>query len=139
MSFTLVLPVRFADCDFAGIGYYPRLLALIDAAIEDWSQEVLGVDRAAMRTRDHRGLPTVSLTVDFETPCRLGEQLALSVNVTKLGVSSISLGVSAQVDGAPRFSASLVQVLLDTETGRATHWPDHWRVQLQAALEIDGA
>ena len=33
MPFAVTLPVRFGDCDAAGIGYYPRLLALGPTAL----------------------------------------------------------------------------------------------------------
>lgn len=134
MAFTVTLPVRFGDCDPAAIAYYPRLLALVDAAIEDWTAAVIGVDRDQMHRRDRRGLPTVSLSTQFEAPCRLGERLDLSVDVTAITARSVTLGVTATVGGEARFSASLVQVLMDLDTGRAAPWPADWRTAMDAAM-----
>lgn len=135
MAFTLVIPVRFGDCDFAGIGYYPRLLALVDAAIEDWTEAAIGIGRTTLHGAYRRGLPTADLSVRFASPCRLGEKLSFTVRVTKLGTSSISLNVAAAVDGAPRFEADLVQVLIDLSNGRPVPWPEEWRARLQSELD----
>lgn len=137
MTFSITLPVRFADCDTAGIGYFPRLLALVDAAIEDWTAATIGVDRRTMHGELHRGMPTANLDTQFVAPCRLGEMLTLTVRVTKLGVTSISLDVTAEVEGRTRFSAQLVQVLIDTDSGAAVPWPDAWRQQLSIVLADD--
>ena len=138
MPFAVTLPVRFGDCDAAGIGYYPRLLALVDAAIEDWTAATLGIGRATLHGELARGLPTITLTAHFAAACRMGERLLLDVRLTRLGTTSIDLEVLATVDGAPRFSVLLVQALLDTSTGRAVPWPDLWRVRLQALLTTGG-
>jgi len=135
MAFTLVIPVRFGDCDFAGIGYYPRLLALVDATIEDWTEAAIGISRTTLHGTYRRGLPTADLSVRFEAPCRLGEKLSCTVRVKRLGTSSISLNVAAAVDGDPRFEADLVQVLIDLASGRPVPWPEEWLARLQSELD----
>lgn len=134
MAFTLAIPVRFGDCDFAGIGYYPRLLALVDATIEDWTEAAIGITRMTLHGVHRRGLPTADLSVRFVAPCRLGETLSCTVRVRKLGTTSISLNVVAEVGGSPRFEADLAQVLMDLSSGRPVPWPDEWRQRLQAEL-----
>ena len=137
MPFAVTLPVRFGDCDAAGIGYYPRLLALVDAAIEDWTAATLGIDRATLHVEQRRGLPTITLTTEFKVACRMGELLTLGVRLRRVGGSSIGLEVAATVDGAARFTVELVQALIDTGTGRAVAWPEDWRARLLAVVEGD--
>lgn len=133
-GFSVALPIRFGDCDLAGIAYYPRLLALVDAAIEDWTTAIIGLERLAMH-RDHRlGLPTVELTTRFERPCRLGERLQLSVRATALGETALTLEVAASVGDEARFSARLVQVLMDIDRMQKAPWPDPWRLRVAAVL-----
>lgn len=129
-----VLPIRFGDCDLAGIAYYPRLLALVDAAVEDWTLAIIGVDRATMHHRDHCGLPTLKLSTSFDRPCRLGEQLALSVRAVAVSARSVTLDLSGRVGGELRFSAELVQVLIDTKSTRSRLWPDIWRERIAATI-----
>ena len=130
MAYTMSLPVRFGDCDIVGIGYYPRLLALADAAIEDWTVAVIGVDRAAMHIEHRRGMPTVTLETSFTVPCRLGEILDFTIDLLRVGRSSIDLAVAASVAGETRFTGRYVQVLIDTDSGAAAAWPDAWRAAL---------
>ena len=135
MPFAVTLPVRFGDCDAAGIGYYPRLLALVDAAIEDWTAATIGIDRATLHGQQRCGLPTITLTTHFTAVCRMGERLTLGVRLKRIGNSSIELDVRAEVDSAPRFTVALVQALIDTSTGRPVPWPDAWRARLLATME----
>ena len=130
MSFAVSLPVRFADCDPAGIAYYPRMLALVDAAIEDWTAAAIGVTRAAMHMEQRLGLPTVDLHAVFAKPCRLGDVLDIGVTTGMLGNSSIALTVRADVAGEARYTGELKQVLMNIDTGRATPWPAAWRERL---------
>lgn len=123
--------VRFGDCDTAGIGYYPRLLALVDAAVEDWMEATLGVDRAALLLAHGFGLPMVDLKIGFAQPCRLGDTLDIAVTTTALGGSSITLAVAITVDDTPRFSGALVQVLTALGTGTPQDWPNDWRARLE--------
>ena len=130
MTITSRHRVRFGDCDTAGIGYYPRLLALVDAAVEDWMEATLGIDRAELLQERGFGLPTVDLKIGFTEPCRLGEALDIAVRPVALGGSSITLAVAVHVDGAPRFAGTLVQVLMTPATGAPCDWPADWRAQL---------
>lgn len=128
--FTSRQRVRFAHCDPAGIAYYPRLLELVDAAIEDWTDYGTGVSRATMHEQHRLGLPTATLTTEFARPVRLADELELSVAVTGVGTTSVNLAIDAQCEGERRFSAKLTQVLIDLGNGHPQPWPEAWRQQL---------
>jgi 4-hydroxybenzoyl-CoA thioesterase len=134
MSITSRHRLRFADCDVAGMAYYPRLLAHVDSAIEDWMEATISIDRAGLLLEAKLGLPTVDLQIGFARPCRLGETLDISVAPTKLGRSSITLAVTAAVGGEARFSGTLVQVLTRLETGTSREWPAAWRALITAQI-----
>jgi 4-hydroxybenzoyl-CoA thioesterase len=133
------LPVRFRDCDPAGIAYFPALLALVDAAVEDWTPAAAGSSRAEMHGAPRRGLPTVDLRVTFTAPCRLGEVLDFDVRVLALGDSSVTLNVVVTCAGAQRFGATLVQVLIDLDTGRPVAWPADASARLRATIAREAA
>lgn len=130
MSFVSRQHVRFADCDPAGIAYYPRLLELVDAAIEDWTPYATGVSRRAMHQQHRLGLPTAKLATDFTRPVLQDDALDLAVGLGDIGVTSIKLTVDARCNGEPRFLARLTQVLIALDSGKPTPWPDGWRKQL---------
>jgi 4-hydroxybenzoyl-CoA thioesterase len=134
MSVTSRHRVRFCDCDTAGIAYYPRLLAHVDSAVEDWMEETVGVDRAGLLIEAKLGLPTADMHIGFSRACRLGETLDIGIAPTKIGRSSISLDVLATVAGDLRFSGTLIQVLTRLETGTSLEWPAKWRALIAAQI-----
>lgn len=131
--FRISLPLRFADCDPAGIAYYPRLFALCDAAIEDWTAAVLGVPRRELHLEQGFALPTVHLHADFAAVSMLGEVLDIDVTVTGLGRTSVELAAAVSCAGEPRFTVAYKQVLMRMADRRPLAWPDGWRGRLEAA------
>lgn len=132
--FCTVLPLRFAHCDAAGIAYYPRYFELCDAAIEDWTAAVLGIDRRTMHLDMKLGLPTVSLHAEFSKPSRLGDLLDFTVRVTRVGRSSVDLAVDIDCAGESRFSVRYTQVLTDLAAGAARAWPAELFTRLNKEL-----
>ena len=47
-AFTTERRVRFADCDAAGIVFFPRYFEMLNALVEDWFTQGLGVDYAQL-------------------------------------------------------------------------------------------
>jgi 4-hydroxybenzoyl-CoA thioesterase len=135
MTFRASFPLRFAHCDFAGIAYYPRCFELCDAAIEDWTQHALGIDRRHMHEALGLGLPTVAMNASFAAPSRLGDMLDIDVGVRRLGTSSIDLALTVTSDHAPRFAVAYTQVLMRLADTRATPWPADLRAALLQQLE----
>lgn len=137
--FSVTYPLRFAHCDPAGIAYYPRYFELCDAAIEDWTAEVLGVDRRTMHIDLGLGLPTVDLKASFTAMSRLGDLLDISVSVERVGRSSIDLAIDVSSAGEPRFGVRYTQVLTSLTESRAVPWPDDLRQRLDAAARKEPA
>ncbi|AJP71674.1 acyl-CoA thioesterase [Sphingomonas hengshuiensis] len=121
--FSVTYPLRFAHCDPAGIAYYPRYFELCDAAIEDWSAEILGCSRRTMHLELGMGLPTVDLHASFAAPSRLGDLLDIRVAVTRVGRSSVDLALDISSGGEPRFHVRYTQVLTDLARQKSVPWP----------------
>lgn len=126
--------VRFAHCDPAGIAYYPRLFEICDGAIEDWTEQVLGVPRRVLHLDLGLALPTVDLRATFVTPARLGETLAATTLVEHVGRTSVALSLDMKCEREARFSVRYRQVLMSMSKARAVPWPDEWRQRLLSAL-----
>lgn len=126
--------VRFGHCDPAGIVFYPRYFEMLNAVVEDWLTEGLGVDYAQLLGPRRVGLPTVQLDTEFKRISRMGDWLAQRVRIVKLGRSSLTLriefhGRGAQDDLRVGFSQVLVCTSLQT------HQPQPFPDDLRAALE----
>jgi len=128
--FTTRTRIMFQHCDVAGIVYHPRFFDMISGAVEDFFDTRLDWHWAKMHGPDGSGVPTVTITVDFTSPVRLGDWLDLEVRVKQVGRSSLSLQVLGSVEGKQAFDArpTLVHVELATMTSRP--WPDEVRARL---------
>jgi 4-hydroxybenzoyl-CoA thioesterase len=123
-------PVRFADCDPAGIAYYPKLFELSDSVIEDWTLDIVGISRREMHLDRGLGLPTARLEAEFHSPARLGETLDIELSVTRVGRSSVDLRLDARCEGHPRFTIKYRQVLFRMADGSSLPWPEEWHGRL---------
>ncbi|MEJ6006713.1 thioesterase family protein [Paucibacter sp. AS339] len=129
--------VRFGHCDPAGIVFYPRYFEMLNALVEDWFTEGLGVDYAQLLGPRRVGMPTVHLASEFKRVSRMGERLTQRVAIRKLGRTSLTLNVhfdgpahSPQLDdGRVAFEQVLVCTSLDT------HKSEPFPQDLRAALE----
>ena len=130
MSFVSRQKVRFAHCDTAGIVFYPRYFELLNAAVEDYFADVVGVDFAAMHVDRGLGVPTVSLEAEFTTPSRLGDELDFTLNFEKVGGSSATVRVHVSCAGELRFAARIVLVCVQLASGKSLQWPTDMRPSL---------
>ncbi len=113
--FRKTVPVRFEDCDPAGIGFYPRMLMMVNRLIEDFFAEALDCPWPRLHGVERRAVPTVRLEVDFRGPLRQGDSLDLELAVKKVGVRAFKVAVSGSVGGAEKFAVT--QVLAHTSAG----------------------
>ncbi|HET9646451.1 MAG TPA: acyl-CoA thioesterase, partial [Burkholderiaceae bacterium] len=53
--------IRFADCDPAGIVFYPQYFVMFNGLVEDWINQSLGIVYHELVLGRRVGLPTVRL------------------------------------------------------------------------------
>jgi 4-hydroxybenzoyl-CoA thioesterase len=123
-------PVRFEDCDPAGIIFYPRFFALVNRLVEDWFADELGQSFRALHIDAHKGVPTVQFACDFKAPVRLGDVLDMRLTVAHLGVSSCQLRIEARNGGvlAAQFEQTIVYT--DLASMKSEPWPDDLRAAI---------
>jgi 4-hydroxybenzoyl-CoA thioesterase len=130
-SFKTEVLVRFADCDPAGIVFYPRFLEMFNNLVEDWCCAGLKFSFNDIVIKNGWGLPTVHLEADFLAPCRLGEVLTAKLYVRKIGTSSINADIElCGPDHTDRVRGKVVLVLMDRKTSRALAFPDALRQRI---------
>lgn len=119
-AFEKIVPVRFEDCDPAGIVFYPRYFLMINRLVEDWCGEGLDYPWHLMHGRDHAGVPTVRIEIDFKAPSRHGDDLRLSLEVLEVGRSAITLSIRAAgtEHDDTRFQARQVLAFATAENGK---------------------
>lgn len=123
MTFVSQQDVRFAHVDAAGIVFYPRYFEMLNAAVEDFFAQDVGVDFRAMHLDRGIGVPTVKLESEFATPGRLGDRLDFRIEVARVGRSSLELAIEVRCGDVLRFTARPVLVCMDLKTGQPLAWP----------------
>jgi len=137
-SFATEVLVRFADCDPAGIVFYPRFLEMFNNLVEDWCSSGLNFSFNDIVIKSGWGLPTVHLEADFMAPCRLGEVLTAKLYVRKIGRSSINADILLSgPDETDRVRGKVVLVLMDRRSSRALPFPDALRKSISTFVVSD--
>jgi YbgC/YbaW family acyl-CoA thioester hydrolase len=84
--------VAWGDCDPAGIVFYPRFYAWMDAISHVLARE-MGIPRESMLppASDLLGFPVVGTQAQYLTPARMDDILEVRAWVSRVGRSSLSL------------------------------------------------
>ena len=122
MSFTLAIPVRFGDCDPAGILYFPRYYDLFHQTMEVWFGEQLGLPYQDFIREHGLGLPAVHSECDFKQPAEFGETVYVTLSLGRVGTTSVTLDyVVTGDDGGVRATGRTVTVVMDLDPASTGH------------------
>ena len=136
MRFTSPRKVRFADCDPAGIVFFPQYLVMLTTLHEQWFDDALGVPYSQLIGVHRTGMPTVRLEVDFTAISRHGDVLRQELAVSKLGGSSVQLLIEFYGGDELRLRARHVLVCTDLNTHRSQKLPDDIRAAMLPFVEM---
>ena len=132
--FTSGRKVRFADCDAAGIVFYPRYFEMLNGVVEDWFAGPLQASFRELHVNRQVSVPTAAVEARFIAPSRLEDDLTFSLSVTKLGGASCGLRHLIACDGERRFEATQTIVYVGRSL-KPEPWPDPLRARIQPFLE----
>jgi 4-hydroxybenzoyl-CoA thioesterase len=132
--FTVERRVRFADCDAAGIVFFPRYFEMLNGVVEDWFAGPLQASFRELHVNRHVSVPTAAVEARFIAPSRLEDDLTLSLSVTKLGGASCGLRHAIACDGQRRFEATQTIVYVGRSL-KPEPWPESLRASIQPFLE----
>ena len=130
MHFQTQRTVRFADCDPAGIVFFPQYMVMLNTLVEEWFDDGLGIPYAGLIGERRIGLPTVRLEVDFTAVSRHGDVLTQRVGVAKLGRTSLTLQHEFFGSTELRLRARQVLVCTSLLTHKPQALPDDVRTVL---------
>jgi 4-hydroxybenzoyl-CoA thioesterase len=104
--------IRFSDCDPAGMVFFPQYFVMLNAVVEDWFTQALGVNYSQLLGQRRIGLPTVSLQSEFRAPCRMGDAVEFRLQLERMGSRSLTLRVDCM--HGHKCSVRIRQVLVST-------------------------
>lgn len=133
MSYTREIQIEFNHCDPAGIVFYPRYFEMTNSVVENFFADVVGRSFAQMHRGAQNGVPTVKIDAEFVAPSRLGDKVLFSLDVLKVGRSSVTVRIAGEMAGQLRLRVVLTLVWID---GMASaDWPQAMRDRLVAQME----
>jgi 4-hydroxybenzoyl-CoA thioesterase len=135
MAFVFAQRVRFQHCDPAGIVFFPRYFEMLNATVEEWFAERLGLPFAEMHGPTQGGVPTASIRADFRAPSRLGDLLEWRLVPRRLGRTSCELEIGATCGGELRAEFAQTLVWIDMARGRPRPWPEGLHARIKQELE----
>ena len=133
MTYTRLIQIEFNHCDPAGIVFYPRYFEMTNSVVENFFADVVGRSFAQMHGAAQNGVPTVAIEASFIAPSRLGDKVLFSIEVLKVGRSSVAVRITGACGGEDRMRAELTLVWIDAM--KAAPWPDAMRAALVAYRE----
>ena len=133
IPFTIRRRILWGDSDPAGIVYTPRVFHYALETIEEWLVEVF--DHTSMSLRDNLKIdtPTVKMCCDFMYPMRTGEYVDISLEIKKLGTSSLNYvfnGFDTKKNHC--FHVDQVVCFVDAEGFQAIPIPPEFRKKIEA-------
>lgn len=132
--FTVDRRVRFADCDAAGIVFFPRYFEMLNGVVEDWFAGPLQASFRELHVNRHVSVPTAAVEAHFIAPSRLEDDLTFALSVTRLGGASCGLRHRISAGAALRFEASQTIVYVGASL-TPEPWPDALRARIVPFVE----
>jgi len=132
--FTVDRRVRFADCDAAGIVFFPRYFEMLNGVVEDWFAGPLEASFRELHVNRHVSVPTAAVEARFLAPSRLEDDLTFALTVTKLGGASCSLRHRISAGATLRFEATQTIVYVGASL-KPEPWPEAFRARIAPFVE----
>ena len=132
--FTAARRVRFADCDAAGIVFFPRYFEMLNGVVEDWFAGPLALSFRELHLERGASVPTASVEARFVAPSRLEDDLTFALTVTRLGGASCTLRHRISSGDQLRFEATQTVVHVGASL-KPEPWPDALRARIAPFLE----
>lgn len=129
--FRYLMRVRYSECDAQQVVFNARYADYVDLAVtEFWRALGLSYPEMLAMGLDNQ---VVSLALQWSSPARFDDVLAVSVEALRLGNTSFTLSFvfSHHPSGRAIAQAEAVYVLLETSHWRKTPLPDLLRRKLQ--------
>ena len=141
MKFEVKKLIRFHHCDPAGIVFYPQYFYLLHEVQEDFLAHIGYPEHGLIASG--LGVPIVDLKTEFIGMCRYGDEVSISLGLTRVGHASIAMHYEIHSvlrppgkDSSLKLRAKTVVVCAEVSNGKVLGIPDGLRAALLPYLKI---
>ena len=135
MNFARSKLIRFHHCDPAGIVFYPQFFYLLHEILEDFLAHIGFPEHTLIRSGT--GVPVVDLQTEFKGMCRHGDEVSITLSLSKVGNSSMGMEYKIEHAGLLKLRARAVVVYSTVPDGKPLRIPDDLRKALLPYLQTD--
>ena len=111
-SHTHRIRVRYGECDPQGVVFNAHYFAYFDIALTELWREAAGGYAGMME--DGIDLQVVEATARYKAPARFDDEIDVTIEVAKLGTTSMVTSLAIRRDGALLVEGELAHVFVDT-------------------------
>ena len=124
-SHTHRMRVAYGDCDPSGVVFNPNYLVFYDVALtEFWRVHAGGYGTMMEEGVD---LQVVEATIRYKAPARFDEEIDVTVEVTRVGTTSMITRGAIHRDGSLLVELDLAYVFVDATALTKVPVPDRYR------------
>ena len=124
-SHTHRLRVAYGDCDPSGVVFNPNYLVFYDVALTEFWRAFAGGYGAMME--EGVDLQVVEATVRYKAPARFDDELDVTIEVTRLGTTSMITSGAIHRDGTLLVELELAYVFVDAAALTKVPIPERFR------------
>ncbi len=139
MTFSVERQIRFHHCDPAGIVFFPQFFYLLHEAKEDFLA-LIGFPQHTMIASGF-GTPVVDIKTSFLGMCRYGDNITITVAISRIGNSSMCMDYEIHAAGRPRDEAGALKLksswalVYSSLEGKPVRIPDDLRAAMLPHLQ----
>ncbi len=126
--------IHTADCDPAGIVFYPQFLVMTDGAQDHWFARALGHSRLELLSKRRLNVEPENVSCKFSLPLRMGEALRFELSVLKIDAASVQLRIVGKRHTVEHLSVTQTISFVSMDTRRAVPIPEDLRPRIEEYL-----
>jgi 4-hydroxybenzoyl-CoA thioesterase len=126
--------VQTADCDPAGIVFYPQFLVMADGVKDQWFARGLGHSRPELLSKRRLHVEPESVRCDFSLPVRMGEDLRFELSVLEIRDASVRIRIAGKRHTVEHLSIAQDFAFVALDTRRAVPIPADLRPRIEEYL-----
>jgi 4-hydroxybenzoyl-CoA thioesterase len=126
--------VQTADCDPAGIVFYPQFLVMTDGTKDQWFARGLGHPRLELLHKRRLHVEPESVSCAFSLPVRMGEALKFELSVLEIHDASVRIRIVGKRHTVEHLSITQAFAFVSLDTRRAVPIPGDLRPRIEEYL-----
>jgi len=126
--------VQSADCDPAGIVFYPQFLVMADGVKDQWFARGLGHSRRELLSKRRVHVEPENVRCDFSLPVRMGEDLRFELSVLEIQDASVRIRIAGKRHTVEHLSITQDFAFVSLDTRRAVPVPADLRPRIEEYL-----